>query len=98
MPKTYDLSKLRILIVDDNRHMRAIVRTMLRGYGINQIHEAPDAETALAALKTRSADLVITDYALTGIDGLELTQLLRQSKDSPKRSPSSFCTACISVQ
>ena len=83
MPKTYDLSKLRILVVDDNRHMRAIVRTMLRGYGINRVYEAQNAEMALEVLKTKSADLVITDYALSGIDGLELTQLLRQSKDSP---------------
>lgn len=83
MPKTYHLSQLQILVVDDNRHMRAIVRTILRGYGINQVHEADDAGAALQELKTKAIDLVITDYAMSGIDGLELIKLLRQSDDSP---------------
>ena len=40
------LRALRVLIVDDNRHMRKLLSTLLTAYGIKQLYEAPDGQTA----------------------------------------------------
>ena len=83
MGKIYDLSTLNFLVVDDNGHMRTIVRTLLRGYGVTRVREAADAETAFEELRNHSVDVVILDYALGTLDGVEFTRLVRTAPDSP---------------
>jgi CheY-like chemotaxis protein len=57
----------------------------LRGFGISEIREAQDGAVALEELNTHLIDIVIMDYALTTLDGVELTELLRGADDSPNR-------------
>ena len=80
-----DMSALTILVVDSNHYMRKIIRAMLRGFGISQIREASDGALALEELNTQLIDLVIADYALETINGVELTELVRGAEDSPNR-------------
>ena len=37
-----DFAKLRFLVIDDNAHMRRILRTLLHGFGTREVHEAED--------------------------------------------------------
>ncbi|RYD71591.1 MAG: response regulator, partial [Sphingobacteriales bacterium] len=67
-----------VLIVDDVRATRSIVRTLLRDMGITSIHEADDGEAALRVLQTRRIELLITDLAMEPMDGLALIRKLRQ--------------------
>ncbi len=83
MSRTYDLSTLNFLVVDDNSHMRTIVRTLLRGFGVTQVRETADAETAFEELRNHPIDVIILDYALDGLDGVEFTRLVRSAADSP---------------
>ncbi|MEO1197673.1 MAG: response regulator [Pseudomonadota bacterium] len=83
MSKTYDIRRLTFLVVDDNSHMRTIMRTLLRGYGATQVYDAADAETAFVELRTQPIDIVILDYALGTLDGVEFTRLVRTAPDSP---------------
>lgn len=83
--RVIDMSALSVLVADSNNYMLKIIRTMLRGFGINQIREAQDGAVALEELNTHMIDLVIMDYALTTLDGVELTELLRGAEDSPNR-------------
>ena len=75
------LSGLAILVVEDVRAMRAILRTMLRNLGIDEIFEASDGQAALNMLRAHRVDIVITDTCMAPMDGIELTRRLRQPKN-----------------
>jgi two-component system, chemotaxis family, chemotaxis protein CheY len=71
------------LIVDDCTHMRTIVSTILRGVGFGRVREAVDGAEALSELRNADYDFLIMDYAMPTLDGIEVTQMLRTSSDSP---------------
>lgn len=71
------------MLVDDNPHMRAILRSILDGLGVSQIMECSDGATALTTLRKWPADIVIVDYQMAPVDGVEFTYLVRNSADSP---------------
>jgi CheY-like chemotaxis protein len=77
------MDRLRILIVDDNPHMINITKTILRGFGAKEFHEALTAEDAFTLVKMMSFDVIITDYAMSPVDGCEFTKRLRTAPDSP---------------
>ena len=73
-----DFNRLRFLVIDDNAHMRRILRTLLHGFGARDVYEAEDGAAGLEAFTHYSPDIVITDWAMPIFDGLELTQMIRQ--------------------
>src|ERR1700730_3918738 len=73
-----DFNKLRFLVIDDNAHMRRIVRTLLHGFGAREVYEAEDGAAGLEAFVHYVPDIVMTDWAMPIFDGLELTQMIRQ--------------------
>jgi two-component system chemotaxis response regulator CheY len=79
----YRLDRLAVLIVDDNQHMRSLVRTILESLGVSQILEARDGAHALEKMGQGQIDLLIADWNMEPIDGLALTRHLRTSPESP---------------
>ena len=77
------LEVLRVLVADDNLHMRAIVTAVLKSLGIRMIKQANDGAQALAILHQWQADLAVVDFRMEPIDGVEFTRLVRQSEHSP---------------
>lgn len=77
----YDL--LKILIVDDNHHMRVLLAEILKAVGVRQIFEASDGAQALQAMRGQSIDIIMTDLSMQPLDGIDFTRLLRMSPDSP---------------
>jgi two-component system chemotaxis response regulator CheY len=73
-----NFNRLRFLIIDDNAHMRRIMRTLLHGYGSREVYEAEDGAGGLEAFTHYVPDIVITDWVMPIFDGLELTQMIRQ--------------------
>lgn len=73
-----DFNKLRFLVIDDNAHMRRILRTLLHGFGAREVYEAEDGAAGLEAFTTYLPDIVITDWAMPIFDGLELTSMIRK--------------------
>lgn len=71
-------SSTSIVIVDDTKFSSAIVRKALTLDGFTDIRVANSALDALSMMKERHADILIADWLMPGIDGLELTQLLRE--------------------
>lgn len=61
----------RVLLVDDEPAIREMLCEYLRGRGLD-VHEAPDAETAVARLDRERPDVVITDLKLPGNDGISV--------------------------
>jgi two-component system chemotaxis response regulator CheY len=74
---------ITILIVDDNQHMRGILKELLRAAGVNDIKEASDPVEAFEYMKASSVDLLLVDLAMPLIDGVEFTKMIRTSEDSP---------------
>lgn len=77
--------RMRTLIVDDNQHMINIVRVIMRGFGAKDFHEARDAADAFDVVKHDGIDLIIVDYQMNLLDGLDFIKLVRTAKDSPNQ-------------
>ncbi len=75
-------SKVRVLVVDDERPIRRFLRTSLEVHGYD-IFEAADGLDALAAVVNHRPDLVILDLGLPELDGVEVTQRLREWTQIP---------------
>ena len=71
-------SSSSIMIVDDTKFSSAVVRKLLQLDGFTDIRVAESAIDALAMLKQRNADVLLADWLMPGMDGLELTQLVRE--------------------
>jgi len=76
------LENLRVLLADDNQHMRAIVMTVLVGVGVRHVRESRDGAEALNVLRDWPADVAIIDFQMFPVDGVEFTRLVRTAPDS----------------
>jgi two-component system chemotaxis response regulator CheY len=77
--------RLRILLVDDNHHMRTLLAEVLRAVGVREIFEAGEGAEAMRILRESPVDIIVTDLVMPGLDGLEFVRLLRNSQDSPNQ-------------
>ena len=68
---------LKVLIVDDQMTMRALVRTGLQQLGFKDFDEAADGEDALRRMVAAPAQLVISDFNMPKLDGLGLLRAIR---------------------
>lgn len=68
---------LRILVVDDFATMRRIIRNLLRDLGFTNVAEADDGTTAWPMLQAAQFDLLITDWNMPGMAGLDLLKAVR---------------------
>ena len=68
---------IRILIVDDFSTMRRIVKNLLNDLGFVNTAEADDGHTALAELRKGPYDLIITDWNMPGMPGIDLLKQVR---------------------
>lgn len=69
--------RMSFLVVDDNSHMRRLVRSLLHGFGSRQVYEAEDGAAGLESVETYGPDILITDWVMPIFDGLELVQMIR---------------------
>ena len=69
---------LSIIIVDDLQFSRIVVKTALKKAGYNGVRMADSATEALTMIEQKPADVVLADWMMPEMDGLELTQLIRQ--------------------
>lgn len=65
----FDLTTIRVLIVDDSRFMRRLVRSILRSLGVKDIIDTDRAEMAIGFVKAQDFDVVILDWVMPGIGG-----------------------------
>ncbi len=79
----YELNKLKILLVDDDSSMRFLVRDVLKAFGVGDIQTANDGQAAYQALRSYAADIVIADWVMKPMNGLEFLQKVRNEPDSP---------------
>jgi two-component system chemotaxis response regulator CheY len=79
----YRFDRLKVLVVEDNAHMRKLVVTILQAFGAGQIYEADSGERAWVVLRETNPDVVVLDWMMEGMSGLEFVQMVRSHAQSP---------------
>ena len=74
---------LKILLVDDNHHMRLLLTEILRAIGVKEVFEAANGAEALQTLRRNPIDVVMTDLAMQPLDGIDFVKRLRNGHESP---------------
>ena len=77
------LEGVSALILDDNAHMRGLMRVILASFGVRRIDEAADVAEAWGIAAGGTIDLAFVDFKLGGIDGLDFCRRIRNGPDSP---------------
>jgi CheY-like chemotaxis protein len=77
-----DFTKLRFIVIDDNTFMRRMFKALLHGFGAKEVIEADDGAAGLEAFMNHQPDVVILDWEMPILDGLEVTRLIRQPTTS----------------
>ncbi|HEY8948512.1 MAG TPA: response regulator [Rhizomicrobium sp.] len=79
----YRFDRLKVLVVDDNQHMRKLVVAILQAFGVTQISEASNGLRALAVMSEENPDAIILDWMMDEMNGIEFTKEVRNSPTSP---------------
>lgn len=79
----YTLEKVKILIVDDMKPMLALTKSILTIFGFTNVETAENGEDAFKILCKQDPDLVITDWMMEPMNGLELAERIRRDPLSP---------------
>ena len=69
--------RAKLLIVDDSRMIRRVLRSLVQGVGFKSIDEAPDGAEALELLRVIPYDLVLSDWNMPFVSGIELLRTIR---------------------
>jgi len=70
--------RMKVLVVDDFATMRKIVRNILKQIGFENITEAEDGTAALRVVKSEPFGLVVSDWNMPNMTGLDLLKAIRQ--------------------
>ena len=92
----YDFSRLQILVVEDSTFMQQVLRELLKSIGVpaTNIEIAPDGRSAVTAMHSDVPDVIICDWQLRGMSGLDLIRKLRDPNAGPNAYiPIILCTA-----
>jgi len=80
--REFDLLDTKILIIDDRRSMRAIVRSILSQLSCLFIRDVGGAASAFEEMQGFPCDLIIVDWNMEPLDGLDFVRLVRTATDS----------------
>lgn len=80
-------AKIKAIVVDDQMTMRSLVRASLQQIGVSEIREFPVAGEALTEMRAAPPHLILSDFNMPGMDGLEF---LRQVRADPNLKSAAF--------
>jgi len=81
----FHLNKLKILLVEDIIPMRHLFTSVLHCLGIENVTSADNGETAFKLFCKENHDIILTDWAMEPVDGIELTNEVRNNDLSPNK-------------
>lgn len=88
----------RILLVEDDADIRSIITLALTAFGGFDVVAVADARSGIEAAQTSQPDLVILDYMMPGLNGIETLRALRAQRSEGAVLPAIFITAAIATQ
>lgn len=77
------LAKIKFLIVDDNSFSRVMINRILKQFDAQHVYEASDGEDAKTAVKSFRPDIIITDWMMKPVNGMEFVRWIREDNDCP---------------
>ena len=83
---------MRVLVVDDFATMRKIVKNVLKQINIENVVEAENGKHALSVLKSEEVDLIISDWMMPEMTGIEFLKVCKED-DEKKKIPFIMVTA-----
>lgn len=81
----FRFDKINMLVVEDTQPMQRLLVSVLEALGIKNIETATNGDDAYRAFIQRNHDIILSDWAMEPMDGIELTRKIRQSKISANR-------------
>ena len=84
----YRFDRIKVLIVDDNLHMRKMLAAIVQAFGVTSIFEAPNGVQAWDKLRSQNPDIIFLDWMMPGMTGLEFTRMVRTSRALGEAGPS----------
>ena len=82
----FKFSKLTVLVVEDTGPMLKLIVSVLESLGVGQVYSAPDGERGFETFKRINPDIVISDWHMVPMTGIDLTLEIRKSPYSPNRT------------
>lgn len=79
------LESVSALILDDNAHMRGLLRVILASFGVRRVEDAADTDEAMGHIAGGDIDMAFVDFKLGGLDGLDFCKRIRLDPQSPNR-------------
>ena len=79
------IEEMNVLVVEDDRHMRMLIRNVRFALGVNDVSEATEGSKALEAWKKTQPDLVRGDLKMNPMGGLEFVRQIRADAENPHR-------------
>lgn len=86
MASALNLTKLRVVIIDDNSFARHLLHFCLGALGIHQISSAGNATDGLMTARSVMPDLILVDWMMPNVDGMQFLKSIRGDKLSQIRS------------
>ena len=83
---------MKVLVVDDFATMRKIIRNVLKQINLDSVLEAESGKHALNVLKTEEVDLIISDWIMPEMTGIEFLKACKED-DNLKKIPFIMVTA-----
>jgi CheY-like chemotaxis protein len=81
----FDFKKLTVLVVEDTAPMRKLMTSVLETLGVGRVFNADNGERGFEVFKRENPDIVIADWHMTPMSGIELTHEIRTNMMSPNR-------------
>lgn len=69
---------IKVMVVDDTDHVRNMLATMLELDGFEVVAKAAGAEEAIAGVSRSGPNVIVMDYKMPGVDGLDATKRIRE--------------------
>lgn len=82
----FGIENLQFLVVDEDRHMRATLCGVIRQLGCRNVRECEDGEEALYELENGQFDIILTEWNLPKVNGLDLVRKIRADHEKPYRA------------
>lgn len=82
----FKFKKLTVLVVEDTAPMLKLIVSVLESLGIEQVYSAPDGERGFETFKRINPDIVISDWHMIPMTGIDLTLEIRKNPYSPNRT------------
>ena len=79
----YDFTSLNVMVVEDNKNMQKLLRSILHALGVRNVFECSTGLEAFQELQRFDADIVISDWNMEPMNGLDFTRMVRRDQQSP---------------